>query len=118
MNRRRGNKSVDPGRVCIPNGFCGLRDVSWIRSCQCTNPTIGNLFGDHLHRLRVTFARRGKTCFDDVYPQFFQLSRNTDFLRRGHRRPRTLLAVTQSRIKNVKLVVHACSPRIKTYGIA
>jgi hypothetical protein len=59
-------------------------------------------FGDGLDGVGVARTGGGKTGFDDIDAELFQLARDAQFLVLGHRCARALLAIAQGGVKIYK----------------
>src|SRR5919199_3158466 len=95
--------------------FCGGFDICFNRSCQTTDG--GAIFCSHclgnlLNRLKISWASKGETRFDDINSQTSQLPRNHQLLVYIQGRSRALFPIPERGVKDydtvrLQLLIHS-----------
>ena len=79
--------------------FASGAHIALVGARQRAYGGVLNHFGNAVDGIEVAGAGGGKTGFNHVYAQFFQLAGNADFFFFGHRRAGRLLAVAQGGVE-------------------
>ena len=100
-----GDEGVDAAFGCRGKRFACFADVVFHRAAQRADGGIFHGFGDFVHGFPVAFASGGKTRFNHVYTQFFQLARQTQLFFFGHGCAGRLFAVAHGGVEYDDAVV-------------
>ena len=94
VQRARGDERVkSPGAPAFQRLDCE-RDVLLVGAAQTGHRCVAHRIRHRLHRFEIAARCRREAGLDHVDPQPFELPRNPDLFVPGHRRARTLLAVS------------------------
>ena len=106
VNVTGGKKNVDAGLVGSFEGLGAAIDV-FLDAARQARDYGRAYFGRYAaYGFVVSFGRDGKTGFENVDVELFELPGHSEFLVDRHAEAGGLLAVAQSRVKNDQSVVH------------
>src|SRR2546425_7746888 len=94
------HKGMDPWTRGTTQGFRGSEHVRFRGATKGGHRHVATFVGDGLDGGEIAIRGDGKTRFDDIDAQAFELSRQAKLLFQVHRAARRLLAISQSRVED------------------